>query len=171
MSYDYRYVCSNRFIILSFFFFFSSRRRHTRLQGDWSSDVCSSDLARPAPAGPASTPRCCPAASAGRFRSRHGSTAAAWAGSGLWKRYSWRDPSHGRDAWTARTLDGEGREKNGVHGFVLLAEIEPTDPCSYAQTGGRDVKNTEQAVRTPLRVAPSRPKPHGRAGAMPTLSE
>src|SRR2546426_8172014 len=28
----------------SLFFFFSSRRRHTRLQGDWSSDVCSSDL-------------------------------------------------------------------------------------------------------------------------------
>src|SRR5256885_13059452 len=28
-------------------FFFSSRRRHTRLQGDWSSDVCSSDLVRP----------------------------------------------------------------------------------------------------------------------------
>src|SRR5688500_19724394 len=25
-------------------FNFSSRRRHTRLQGDWSSDVCSSDL-------------------------------------------------------------------------------------------------------------------------------
>src|ERR1022692_2683866 len=30
--------------LLLFFFFFSSRRRHTRLQGDWSSDVCSSDL-------------------------------------------------------------------------------------------------------------------------------
>src|SRR3989454_1718375 len=28
----------------AFIFFFSSRRRHTRLQGDWSSDVCSSDL-------------------------------------------------------------------------------------------------------------------------------
>src|SRR5688500_5429778 len=28
----------------SVFFFFSSRRRHTILQGDWSSDVCSSDL-------------------------------------------------------------------------------------------------------------------------------
>src|SRR5437762_5184731 len=26
-------------------FFFSSRRRHTRYIGDWSSDVCSSDLA------------------------------------------------------------------------------------------------------------------------------
>src|SRR5256885_9494820 len=30
--------------MLLVFFFFSSRRRHTRLQGDWSSDVCSSDL-------------------------------------------------------------------------------------------------------------------------------
>src|SRR3989449_6098487 len=30
------------------FFFFSSRRRHTRCSRDWSSDVCSSDLA---PAG------------------------------------------------------------------------------------------------------------------------
>src|SRR6266498_4371238 len=28
-----------------FFFFFSSRRRHTRCGRDWSSDVCSSDLA------------------------------------------------------------------------------------------------------------------------------
>src|SRR5256885_10762739 len=31
-------------VIGSYIFFFSSRRRHTRLQGDWSSDVCSSDL-------------------------------------------------------------------------------------------------------------------------------
>src|SRR5207247_4219661 len=29
-----------------FYFFFSSRRRHTRSTRDWSSDVCSSDLAR-----------------------------------------------------------------------------------------------------------------------------
>src|ERR1039457_7560155 len=35
----------SRFVDILFFFFFSSRRRHTRLQGDWSSDVCSSDLA------------------------------------------------------------------------------------------------------------------------------
>src|SRR5437879_8613343 len=35
------------------FFFFSSRRRHTRYIGDWSSDVCSSDLVRaPATAHP-----------------------------------------------------------------------------------------------------------------------
>src|SRR5205809_4304323 len=30
-------------------FFFSSRRRHTRCSRDWSSDVCSSDLARALP--------------------------------------------------------------------------------------------------------------------------
>src|SRR5256885_112300 len=29
--------------IYKHYFFFSSRRRHTKLQGDWSSDVCSSD--------------------------------------------------------------------------------------------------------------------------------
>src|SRR2546426_6315560 len=33
-----------RVIVYPVRFFFSSRRRHTRLQGDWSSDVCSSDL-------------------------------------------------------------------------------------------------------------------------------
>src|SRR5256885_9463636 len=37
-------------LLQSWFFFFSSRRRHTRLQGDWSSDVCSSDLEQPAEA-------------------------------------------------------------------------------------------------------------------------
>src|SRR5699024_9615055 len=31
--------------MLFMFFFFSSRRRHTRSKRDWSSDVCSSDLA------------------------------------------------------------------------------------------------------------------------------
>src|ERR1022692_3799719 len=36
-------------VVSFFFFFFSSRRRHTRLQGDWSSDVCSSDLVAPTP--------------------------------------------------------------------------------------------------------------------------
>src|SRR2546426_2560411 len=37
-----RYIIEDtRYLV---FFFFSSRRRHTRLQGDWSSDVCSSDL-------------------------------------------------------------------------------------------------------------------------------
>src|SRR5437870_7885751 len=33
-------------VLFFFFFFFSSRRRHTRRPRDWSSDVCSSDLAQ-----------------------------------------------------------------------------------------------------------------------------
>src|SRR2546430_3417753 len=33
-------------LLVLFFFFFSSRRRHTRFDCDWSSDVCSSDLAQ-----------------------------------------------------------------------------------------------------------------------------
>src|SRR5690625_7625262 len=37
----------------SAFFFFSSRRRHTRWPRDWSSDVCSSDLAWTGPVGQA----------------------------------------------------------------------------------------------------------------------
>src|SRR5690348_17616317 len=43
------YYCFGFYILflcvaVFFFFFFSSRRRHTRWTGDWSSDVCSSDL-------------------------------------------------------------------------------------------------------------------------------
>src|SRR6266508_6229328 len=39
--------------MLDIFFFFSSRRRHTRWPRDWSSDVCSSDLADAGRAGDA----------------------------------------------------------------------------------------------------------------------
>src|SRR5437762_8883118 len=41
-------------------FFFSSRRRHTRYIGDWSSDVCSSDLrsSEPPVAGQAAATSC-----------------------------------------------------------------------------------------------------------------
>src|SRR6266487_5751431 len=50
------------------FFFFSSRRRHTRWTGDWSSDVCSSDLLWP--------PACPNAASAGVRLRDHDRSAA-----------------------------------------------------------------------------------------------
>src|SRR2546430_17399457 len=38
-------MSSLRCTVFFCFFFFSSRRRHTRFDCDWSSDVCSSDLA------------------------------------------------------------------------------------------------------------------------------
>src|SRR2546430_3826298 len=45
------YFTSTRASARICFFFFSSRRRHTRFDCDWSSDVCSSDLAGIAPNG------------------------------------------------------------------------------------------------------------------------
>src|SRR5437763_5492259 len=36
--------CASASVLFRLFFFFSSRRRHTRYIGDWSSDVCSSEL-------------------------------------------------------------------------------------------------------------------------------
>src|SRR2546430_8367858 len=44
-------VSDNASNIVRFVFFFSSRRRHTRFDCDWSSDVCSSDLAPKLAAG------------------------------------------------------------------------------------------------------------------------
>src|SRR5437762_4405863 len=41
------FIFSDCLVFLLIFFFFSSRRRHTRYIGDWSSDVCSSDLISP----------------------------------------------------------------------------------------------------------------------------
>src|SRR5437763_2858447 len=38
------FVCDRGWHLTCAIFFFSSRRRHTRYIGDWSSDVCSSDL-------------------------------------------------------------------------------------------------------------------------------
>src|SRR5437763_3718274 len=40
----YLFLYISNYCYYFFFFFFSSRRRHTRYIGDWSSDVCSSDL-------------------------------------------------------------------------------------------------------------------------------
>src|SRR2546430_9980881 len=40
-----RVMMDERVALSLYVFFFSSRRRHTRFDCDWSSDVCSSDLA------------------------------------------------------------------------------------------------------------------------------
>src|SRR3989454_7071600 len=66
-------------IVFYFFFFFSSRRRHTRLQGDWSSDVCSSDLD---PSGSPSS-RCRSRSSAPRWARGRGARGEPVVASGL----------------------------------------------------------------------------------------
>src|SRR5574340_1656786 len=52
-------------------FFFSSRRRHTRSFGDWSSDVCSSDLYPLAPQGVRNQPFHPPGQPASPYKPRH----------------------------------------------------------------------------------------------------
>src|SRR5256885_5235732 len=63
-------------------FFFSSRRRHTRLQGDWSSDVCSSDLWGPLwfPTAARGSFRPGPCSAGGPWCVRPRAAAIAWPG-------------------------------------------------------------------------------------------
>src|SRR5437762_5403925 len=83
------------------FFFFSSRRRHTRYIGDWSSDVCSSDLCRsnvgrvfsdppraPGPKGPGLRTRA-RTAQGGRSEERRVGKECRW----RWGAYEWKKKS------------------------------------------------------------------------------
>src|SRR5256885_1230378 len=71
-------------------FFFSSRRRHTRLQGDWSSDVCSSDWCVPRVAAPPHKLR----------------RASAWRTYDVWgKRAAWPEPCDGARGMKLLPLD------------------------------------------------------------------
>src|SRR5205807_6778333 len=72
-------------------FFFTSRRRHTRLQGDWSSDVCSSDL---------STWRSTPRTSKARWKDR---LTWATARSSARSRCSAAVSTRNRPSWTTRS--------------------------------------------------------------------
>src|SRR5256885_11915422 len=93
------------YTITVFFFFFSSRRRHTRLQGDWSSDVCSSDLLP--------------------HRQRHGANDTSPEGD---PRDGDRE-DHGGQAGPDRHRDGHGQDEVGkrledLHD-ALAHEVEP----------------------------------------------
>src|SRR2546426_12063995 len=103
------------------FFFFSSRRRHTRLQGDWSSDVCSSDLKR-------------------YVRRQHGSvtstarTRRAHAGC---DNNSGNHTSQNDSASTAETVGLDGTNVGeGDSGFdVLTSRPVATDQCIGVENG------------------------------------
>src|SRR3989454_11018733 len=132
-----------------YFFFFSSRRRHTRLQGDWSSDVCSSDLdagdrsygglAGPflspprrrrrcrGPVLPGRPPRGAPNGGGGGARGRGGDRTAA------------------RGSPTACRARGEGRvdeRARGIRGGVHA----PSPRDRAARTGGRTARSEERRV-------------------------
>src|SRR6266446_570862 len=95
------------------FFFFSSRRRHTRLQGDWSSDVCSSDLGGVAGAGPGGP---VPAGEPGEVGSAGiGSGAGGGSGSGVGLGYG--GGTRGVDGGVGVSGGGTGRTAVPVGSF------------------------------------------------------
>src|SRR6267143_6053470 len=84
------------------FFFFSSRRRHTRWNCDWSSDVCSSDLAQLLRRADreACAPRAPPAAR--RRRPARGSRRRMAPAAGAARRGPGRSPPGGADRKSTR---------------------------------------------------------------------
>src|SRR5437867_3187471 len=82
-------ICKNAYLfatmIMTIVFFFSSRRRHTRSYGDWSSDVCSSDLRAEKPA--VSSTRCPSAKPCALF-----SACRPWLTTALGRRFSPGEP-------------------------------------------------------------------------------
>src|SRR5262249_56512602 len=105
-------------------FMFSSRRRHTRLVSDWSSDVCSSDLAAE-PAGAGALPWRAPARDPG--------AEGGAADEGRLPQWKERRRGDGGGAAEDRGAAGEGaqigrascRERGGI--AVRAAEMENED--------------------------------------------
>src|SRR2546426_6691620 len=110
-----------------FFFFFSSRRRHTRLQGDWSSDVCSSDL-----------PACCGDLADVRdaiVRNEEKQVAAVGTPNDIAEhRTIERRCEHPR--LTSFDSPHDGQLVHAVFGVLRLATLQICDPLSILTPGG-----------------------------------
>src|SRR5437867_10003090 len=110
-------------LLFFFFFFFSSRRRHTRSYGDWSSDVCSSDLQTLLPPTPQNRAVAVELMTV-TFRNRTRSSALSAVGMA---RFSFRSPRRahvGRERWPlARiALRGSERARNECIGLMMRAQ-------------------------------------------------
>src|SRR5256886_6343324 len=146
-------------LVVFFFFFFSSRRRHTRFDCDWSSDVCSSDLARPRLLQPAVDGGHVPggdrAGGVGAGRRVPGTSAAREPGSGGPPRRRGREGTHGQDHAGALSCGGDQYPDDPGAGLPL-ARTPPGDrrPASSGDRGGR-------SARTRGRRAASDPLPSG----------
>src|SRR5580698_8183866 len=117
-------------------FFFSSRRRHTRLTCDWSSDVCSSDLAlRRTQSGPDTSHGCV----AGRL----------WFESGRW--------GQGSPAGTKRIPAGGGDpfSLNAASRELPFVSIEHRSPCGLRLLAYPP--DVQELSRTAAFVRPAKP--------------
>src|SRR2546426_5092005 len=124
-----------------FFFFFSSRRRHTRLQGDWSSDVCSSDLCKGG-AGPP-PPSAALAAAAPRRRARPGARVPD-------PRRS-RPPGAGPRASPSLVRSASGGRAGQQDDLAVAREVEPEAALGQRHEHGAALG----AADAPLKVGPA----------------
>src|SRR5437764_15345678 len=102
-----------------FVFFFSSRRRHTRYIGDWSSDVCSSDLRRENEKGA----DCTPESQVSGGRTGWSSESPTPTATGRGRRPSrWRSEERrvGKECRRRGAPDGENRNKGTQHAHDRL---------------------------------------------------
>src|SRR2546426_6751425 len=130
--------------VIYFFFFFSSRRRHTRLQGDWSSDVCSSDLCiqrihhAPPASALANTPHAAPATSpttilVWSFTAGRGRAAARGCGARYTGNRSARRPPATRRIAASSAVAGSGSGRRRIRS-TRAAGREPRE-CGTAAAG------------------------------------
>src|SRR5256885_10371820 len=148
-----------------YFFFFSSRRRHTRLQGDWSSDVCSSDLSRrvrappdrwqrrwlrrcaaPAPRSPTRHPHRSPAAADARRSSDPG-----WSADQTPRRPRNRPPSSARDPSATASPPAARRACESLPGARSEEHTsELQSPCNLVCRLLLEKKNHIARYRSPI---------------------
>src|SRR6266487_740522 len=131
------------------FFFFSSRRRHTRWTGDWSSDVCSSDLEHGEQANPGDRERE-PGAEGNDQQQAEGHSVQR-------DRSEQDDKRRGARKQTARDADGEERPTGRAVLLMMMAVVmpEPVPPARAQHRGAdRDHKHTGDEVQP--RVKPFR---------------
>src|SRR5437879_13010648 len=123
-------------LVFILMFFFSSRRRHTRYIGDWSSDVCSSDLSSP-PRSPSRAPGHAHPwwrrSRRGRYRKR-----GTRAGGGL--------------------LNGEHRQEQ-IHSALKIAEgarvaLPCTTPMTESESHRIPVVGDEPRLQAPVAYPP-----------------
>src|SRR5690606_37473067 len=150
-------------------FFFSGRRRHTRFSRDWSSDVCSSDLAVPAPGSPVGRGPARPAAPSRTEVPPAPASETVPTGQKAGPMAAWRGRADARRPLApVRGSGGEGAGENALPPSPHLLGRPYQRPSGMRRGAqrvrARAVLHPEPALRPPARGAVRGGTPQGVAG-------